>query len=288
MFTFVNLVFQVEIEGAAGDPFAFYRFKGVFPESFLRSARRLRDRDGYGTVFAQALTPDPLALKRFQKPPLPFSFRLPALPRDDKGKYCCEISLSLAGSAVNHLESFIGAVKSSLQTIASEEGFSASVIALQTLGPDRSRTPLSQDLCELALLSDKDFNALIPGEINELAVKLLTPLTLVHDGRSLTRLDFSSFIRPLMRRVSSLAYYYSGSELEVDFRELAERSIDVTTVATRLTRERRQGAGWGILGEVVFSGPIQRYLQIMLIGEQFNLGKGASYGMGAFSLGLSI
>src|SRR5512138_3515897 len=145
MFTFVTLVFKVEIDGRDCDPFAMYRFRGLFPDAFRASSIRLRDADGYSELFSQTLTPDPSALKRFQKPPLPFAFRLPQLPCKNTGSSNIEITLSLAGSAVNHLNSFVVAVEETLKQIASEQQIYISVSSVSTLGPGRTCTILGPD-----------------------------------------------------------------------------------------------------------------------------------------------
>ena len=52
-------------------------------------------------------------------------------------------------------------------------------------------------------------------------------MRIMAEGRPLREFSFSPFIRALFRRVSAMAYYYGGSEAELDFKWLAERSRSV-------------------------------------------------------------
>ena len=115
-------------------------------------------------------------------------------------------------------------------------------------------------------------------------VRIVSPLRIMEEGRPVRSLSFSTLIRSLMRRISSIAYYYGGCEPELDYPWLAELSRTVTTVASALDWvEWRRNLG-GLVGQVTFAGPLGEFLPFLVLGEVFHAGKGAAYGLGEFRL----
>src|SRR6185369_17991609 len=100
-------------------PQALFAIRQRFPTAF-RHAVGCLTRDGgcnggascpCRTRFDQNLTPDPSALRRYQKPPLPFAFRIPLLPEKSVQGTSVELSLVITGEAINHLDHFLKAVR---------------------------------------------------------------------------------------------------------------------------------------------------------------------------------
>jgi hypothetical protein len=122
-----------------------------------------------------------------------------------------------------------------------------------------------------------------------LALSLVTPLRLMHEGRPLRQLSFSTLVRALMRRVSSLAYYYGGIELDYDYKWLTRESeqVDSDTAGLQWGEWGKGSAGGrasGLLGRAIFRGDLTDFQPFLLLGEHVHLGKGAAYGLGAYRI----
>jgi len=244
----------------------------------------------YEQLFGQALSPDPAAVRRFQKPPLPFVFDFPLLSSAHVFGNDADISLMLAGSAVNSLSLFIAAVRSTLarcEAIAHTRITLRQILSCGVNGTVASL--LDSDGClltdGLTLLSPDSFPCPVSVDgLSDVTVVLLTPLRLLREGRPVRRLTFGDFVRPLMRRYSSLAYYYCGFESDADYKWLAEESGDVRVGYSAVQWEEWPGLQGGLTGEVRFSALSADLYPFLQFGEYFHLGKGAVYGMGRYLL----
>lgn len=137
----------------------------------------------------------------------------------------------------------------------------------------------------LAVLSSNDLlgNRLWNGSC--LQIKLTSPLRVIKDGRILANFDFSRFSRSLLRRVSSLAYYYGACEFTCDFKELSRQAEAVicTDDHFRLTTDGSRRVA-GLVGCGTFQGDFSGLLPFLAAGSYVHVGKGASFGMGAYEL----
>jgi hypothetical protein len=193
-----------------------------------------------------------------------------------------EVVLSIAGDAVNDIDCYIGAVKRVFSAIGLEHGISTKIRQISTIAADGASNEIGTDnRCEVTLISGDD---MLPPlwPVSAIDLDFVSPLRLLREGETLRRLTFSDYIRPLMRRVSALAYYYCGMEFDLDFQRLANDSQNVSSNDKALVWVKEVGTASGIQGRVRFNGDLQEYLRFMVLGERFNLGKGAAYGMGAY------
>jgi hypothetical protein len=105
------------------------------------------------------------------------------------------------------------------------------------------------------------------------------------DGRLLDRFDFSRFARSLLRRVSSLAYYYGACECTTDFKELSCQVETVTCLENNFHLQAGAGRKMpGIVGHGRFQGDFNGLMPYLVHGTYVHAGKGASFGMGAYEL----
>jgi len=102
MFSFAKLIFRVTLAGTS-DRYLLFSFRRIFRDEFMRTCDERGEQLTYEQLFGQALSPDPAAVRRFQKPPLPFVFDFPVLASPHALGNDTEITLMLAGSAVNSL-----------------------------------------------------------------------------------------------------------------------------------------------------------------------------------------
>ena len=285
---YVKIFFTFTLDEDLDDPYALYACRSSFDAAF-RGALSCRRPDCAGCArrgscpcpanFGQALAGDPDAVRRHQKPPLPFVFRFPELLPLPNGGASFECSLTLFGSAVHHLASFLDAVKLLL------DGMQATLGKVEAECPGGAREPIAAGLHPaLPLLSALDPTGAGPLLPDRVTVRFITPLKLTHEGRLLRRFSFSELARVLMRRVSSLAYYYGGTELPLDYRWLSLASKAVRTLDTNCRLESWSGRPAGLVGSASFVGDLEPFHLLLQLGSATHLGKGASFGFGAYLL----
>ncbi len=290
-FTFTRLVCTLRLESDGTDLDPFLRLKGLYPELFRMEAGCRGPacpgcRDGscaWHRAFARELSSDPSAVKRFQKPSLPFVFELPPVPRSPNRGSELPVGLLLAGTAVNSLPLFLAAFRRAVSMLAGS-GFAATLVSVATLDAAGRPVPLVLDDPAapqgIILLTPDDLLAGRTLSADRVTVTFATPLRIVRDGRPLREIAFSDLVRGLLRRVSSLAYYYADAELSLDYRWLSERSAEVVTVSAAFRWTERSGGWSGVTGRAEYGGELGEFLPLLLLGELFHLGKGAGWGQG--------
>lgn len=287
---YVKLFFTFQLESPSVDPFALFAIRADFDHAFRRvlSCRRL-DCNGclslrncpYPANFGQAIAKDPEAVRRHQKPPLPFVFQFPVLPAPASRGAAFDCALTLFGSAVHEAGRYIKAVELVMG------GVPAALIRVEALCPGGGRSAVEVTAGAtpaLPLLGAHDPS--LPGPLapDAVGLSLRTPLKLMHDGRVLKDLTFAPFARALMRRVSSLAYYYEGLELDLDYRWLSQKSESIGTVSSDCRFVSWGGRPAGIVGSFRFHGDLEPFHLLLKVGEETHLGKNASFGYGCYRL----
>ena len=115
----VKLVFTLRLQHDVTDPFALFGIRPYFEEAF-RAVAQCRGDSGrcsggdscsYHRTFSQALSADAGAIKRYQKPSLPFVFQVPVLSPPHHAGATVELGLVLAGTAINLLADYVAAVE---------------------------------------------------------------------------------------------------------------------------------------------------------------------------------
>jgi hypothetical protein len=287
----VHLVITLDHAGGVSPPVLF-GLKKLFPAAFRRAVGCATVTGACGAgpgcpcnaTFGQRLTPDPAALRRYQKPPLPFAFQIPAT---GEGAPWC-LTLTLFGEATSQLETYLKA----LELLFPEQGqgnpWRVRLLRIEAIAGDGVPTVLPRggrpEFSSLPLLSFEELFSTGLAATDTVTLELLTPLRLLHQGMPLRDLPFSALAGVLFRRVSSLAYYYGGLELPHDFKWLAQLSRGITCRNNRLVWVNRGGGVQGLEGRVTYQGELEEFLPFLALGRRLNLGKGATYGMGCYRL----
>jgi len=285
---YVKLYFSFTLNEDLADPYALYACRPDFDAAFRRALSCRRPDCAvcpsgpacpYPANFGQSLSRDPDAVRRHQKPPLPFVFQFPPLLPLPNGGGSFECSLTLFGSAVHHLVVYLAAVQLLL------DGMQATRTKVEAECPGGGREAVAAgNHPALPLLSALDPTGAGPLSPEQVAVRFVTPLKLTHEGRLLRRFSFAELARVLMRRVSSLAYYYEGVELPLDYRWLSLASEKVQTLDSACSLESWNGRPAGLVGTVRFGGDLEPFHLLLQLGAATHLGKGASFGFGAYRL----
>jgi CRISPR-associated endoribonuclease Cas6 len=238
----------------------------------------------WNLVFGQNLSSDPSALKRFQKPPLPFMFTFPSLHDPADGSTVIECGLVVIGQAIPCLDLLLEGFREILLPLAAE------VLLVGTRDYQGIVHPLGDGIGinypeNLVVLSINDLSDARVWAESCLHIRLITPLRLFEDGRLLGHFNFSRFARSLLRRVSSLAYYYGAYEFACDYKELSRQADAVICTDNhfvRATERSRKTAG--LMGDGRFRGDFGGLLPFLVAGLYIHAGKGSSFGMGAYEL----
>lgn len=299
-FNLLRLIFTLRLDTEQYEPYGLYGIKRVFPEAFRKTIScSLSECSNcpqmftcpYWEIFSQALSNDPVVLKRHQKPPLPFVFDIPEVPVPARRGTKLQLNLTIVGSAIYHVNNFVEAVRLVFLSAGRDSLPRAAIIDISMADYSGNQLRYTADtgnsdmIGQMSLLAAADIadNPLISPDM--LNIDILTPIQLMHDKRPLRQLSFSSLCRGLFRRISALTATYEGSELAADYRWLAEQSRTVITVVDEsYWVEWGRGRG-GLIGRVEFTGAIEQFRLFLRLGEYLHVGKGAAYGMGQYTIG---
>lgn len=238
------------------------------------------------SVFGQELSTDPDVIRRHQKPPLPFAFSF----QPHVEACLLECRLVVIGRAIQTLEMLLQGFTEILAGLTGR--VQGKIVAVATRSNQGDALPLGDGACishpeNLMVLSAADMLEKNDWGNRHVAIRVSSPLRIVMDGRPNRTFDFSLFLRSIIRRVSALSSYYGDCELDCDFRYLSILSENIDSVAKSFTYDHMPGGSRrlaGVVGEGHFSGKLDEVMPFLIIGTYVNVGKGASFGMGHYSL----
>lgn len=296
---FIHLLFTLKLETDSADRYALFGMRPHFEAAFREVAGcgigpdrpcRGGEECPFHQTFSQHLSADPAALRRYQKPALPFAFQVPVLPSPKSRGITVELGLVLAGSAVNLVAEYITALEAMLQGPGFGRRLAASLVKTESVGYDGSRRLIMAPGKELArgLVATLSLDGLRESAVlapDIVTVSVVTPMQIMSAGRPLRQFSFSPFIRALFRRVSAMAYYYGGSETGLDYKWLAEQSLLVECTDSDFRWVDWGGKLGGIVGSGTFRGDLTDFHPFLCAGEYLQVGKGASFGLGRYLLG---
>jgi hypothetical protein len=248
---------------------------------------------GWYLVFGQKLATDPSALKRYQKPPLPFVFSFPLLTNTSPHLKEIECGLVVVGSAIPYLEMLLqgfadllsgspGGVMAHIRQVVCLD-YQGSVLhsaRVPVVIPSGKLTPDNLVIASTeGLLESSNWSS------SGLHLRMKSPLRLLEDGHLLKRFHFGLFARSVMRRVSSLTYYYGEGEFDCDFKELSRNIDDVSCTMERYSLHQAGNRNLtGIIGYGRYSGDFCQIVPFIIIGSYVHTGKGSTFGMGAYEV----
>ncbi|HEY6874032.1 MAG TPA: CRISPR system precrRNA processing endoribonuclease RAMP protein Cas6 [Geobacteraceae bacterium] len=293
----IRLIVTLRLEADIADRYALFGMRPYFEEAFRQAAACggsagpcTRGADcPYHQTFSQQLSADPAALRRYQKPSLPFVFHIPPIPEPPNRGNTLELELILAGSAANFVSCYIAALAEMLMLPGLRRRVPAILTKVESEGYDGCRTlvmapgkdPATDRLTTLSLRGLLDGSVLAPDRVT---IAFVTPLLILHEGKPLREFSFSPFMRALFRRVSAMAYYYGGAETALDYKWLAGQSLAVECIGADF-RWVEWGRKWyGVIGRGTFRGDLADFHPFLLAGELLHAGKGAAFGQGRFIL----
>lgn len=250
----------------------------------------------YAYIFETAPAADAERLKSYDDVPRPFMF-FPKLK--DKTNYASReelsIELRLFGKANDYLTYF---VLSFVQMGERGLGYQRKSFQLKKVCCYDPFTKIEQ------LVFDGEKNKVykthhvlhgqrlwenVPREAEKVRIGLRTPLRIKENGKLVTTIDFHRLARSLLRRASSLMHFHHGTNLEINYTGLAEKSRSIKRVKD-LTEwyeierfSQRQGGKMkmgGVIGEVTYEGELGEFLPLLEFGRWAGVGKGSVFGLG--------
>jgi len=235
--------------------------------------------------FGQLLSSNREAVRRYQKPPLPFVFDIPVLDKPNPPEI--ELGLVLVGTAMNDLTTYIAALQRLFD--GSRRGLSGfELVSIESKSGMGDRKLLFKsdgfiDLSLLSLISAEDIKDAFKIT-RDISFNFITPVRILHNGRALQKgVPFNILMGGLFRRISSLAFYYS-KEMDEDFKWLVKQSQDIELIESDLLWENFGGSFQGLTGKMRFEGDLTDFMPFIKLGELLHMGKGATYGMGQYFL----
>ncbi|HEX8960739.1 MAG TPA: CRISPR system precrRNA processing endoribonuclease RAMP protein Cas6 [Geobacteraceae bacterium] len=289
---FVRLIATLRLENDNVDRYVLFDLRPYFEEAF-RQAAGCGGEGGscdcsYHQAFSQPLSVDPAALKRYQKPSLPFAFSVSPLPEPPNRMATVELGLTLVGPAVNFVATYVDALNGMLASPDLHRRCAASLMKVESAGCDGCRSLVFAPkegvaldrLSSLSLQGLREASVLAPDTVT---LAIATPMLILSEGRSLREFSFSSFMRALFRRVSSMAYYY-GTEEDIDYKWLAGQSREVECAHADFRWVEWGRKLYGVVGTGTFRGDLTDFHPFLLAGEYLQVGKGAPFGHGRFML----
>lgn len=267
--------------------------KGLICTECHEDCDRCPSRSGckWHTVFGQQLDHKVFSSKkRFQKPALPFAFSVHQdVSQANDGNFL-ELRLVVIGRGITALDMLLkGFVllleqdaiplpRGSIKGIYSRD-FQGVKHCLQTGGAS-----IEPEQFEYTLVASDWITDIWLGDTDTVSVTLCSPLQLAAEGRLVRQFNFGLFARTVMRRLSSLAYYYGDYEFDVDYRQLSARLDDVECVREKFyyVSPDRPSRYAGVIGSGGFSGQLAGILPFLKLGSYLNVGKLCSFGLGHY------
>lgn len=283
----VHIVYELRTD----EPLAFLphlydavrRFENYFITAVPRSTGREEgEYSPHSSVFGQILSTDPDVVRRHQKPPLPFAFRISEAADIASG---FELAVVVAGSAIQHISIFLGAIALMLDSVGEESGVEVAVSERWSVDYQGGYHELHSDSHPLIILSALEIIK-ASRQSGSVGIIIETPLRLLRGGVIVPSFDFGLLVRAQLRRCSSFFAYYGEGELELDYRALSAAADKVSVITDsfdfRKPKRAPRGALAGIVGRGEFTDIADGVMPLLTLGSYLNAGKGAAFGMGAY------
>lgn len=257
----------------------------------------LRSRCAFPYVFDTPVPEDAIRMRKYLAAPHPFVF-LP--PLEEKTLYkpgeALTFGLTLIGKGAEFLPYFIY----TFERLGEKRGLGKgrgrfAVESVTWLSPEGEEVQIYNGAEKMLRntfrpLTIQDFSSL---HFELVTLNFLTPTRLVYAEALTQTPEFHMLIRTLLRRLSNLAYFHCGTELDLDFRRLITAAEQIETVHSDMRwydwerysarQDTRMKLG-GFIGNVTYQGDLQPFLPLLRLGELVHVGKGTSFGLGKYTM----
>ena len=143
-----------------------------------------------------------------------------------------------------------------------------------------------------AVCTGKDIEeAVAKCRTDAVTIDFVSITRLKYQGSYVTTPFFHVVIRNLLRRISTLAYFYQSTEMDIDFKGLVKISEkisheDISIRWNDFQRYSGRTKGFmdfsGLTGSIRYIGDLKPFLPLLVYGSFVNVGKGATFGLGQY------
>jgi CRISPR-associated endoribonuclease Cas6 len=130
---------------------------------------------------------------------------------------------------------------------------------------------------------------------NTINIKFLSPTRIKVNGKYDYDLNFVTFIRSLLRRITAINFFYLEKELDIDYKKILLESQRIKTKNKDLkyvpmerysTRQKQVMDLGGIVGEIEYEGQLKSFVPLIKIGEYTHIGKNTTFGLGKYEINI--
>ena len=248
-------------------------------------------------LFQPALSDDPVARRKFQKPAPAYVVTMPIMQEKlfDAGE-TLQLEVLFLGIGISLIHAFLrNLIQLGRLGLAAGEGrFAVTEVFSWEPGQSEGLAWQENQPPEALLCSVLPLTWLLQTEriARNLVIKFITPTRLMVDGKPLRKPRFKQVFPFMLRRTTSMLYAHSGIELLDDPAYLLEQVNELHVVETKLHWQDwrplagRQGMNvGGFLGEMTLRGQaLEEVYWVFAVASLLGIGKAATYGAGRFLL----
>jgi CRISPR/Cas system endoribonuclease Cas6 (RAMP superfamily) len=283
-------------------PYKGSTFRGVFGRALKAVTCALRREDCttcllrqqcvYAKVF-EVLASDE---RGRPSPPHPFVIEPPiTLQTHFTAGEAFDFSLLLFGRANQYLPYFVYAFEQ-MGEIGVGRHVRGKRAQFQLLEVINSETDVIYKAEDQSLLHSKPVNLLLeeiePGDLQEVTVRLITPLRLKYQEHLHSELPFHILIRAVLRRIAVLNKWFGNGEPQMDYKGLVARAHNVETLESTIRwfdwerysfRQKSRMDLGGMVGRATYRGngaTLQEFLPLLRYAEIVHIGKASTFGLG--------
>jgi hypothetical protein len=281
----------------------------VRPSGRLCQRCELPDLCPYAYLFEGHPRSDREVLRGANRIPPPYTLEPPLDWRQElEASELLTFHLLLFGNAIRYFPYLLAAFRELERCGLGERRIPCRLVDARALPPSGEKVPL-YDAAAGRLLgnqpsppSARDWLVGMPSATPTLTLHFLTLTRLKYKGRFLEEAPpFHVVVRTLLRRVSSLSYFYGGQRWETDYRGWIEKAKQVEMTEAHVswvdwerysTRQQQRMNLGGLVGQVTYRGDastglstgLTPFLPLLRLGELVHVGKGAVFGNGQYRM----
>lgn len=137
--------------------------------------------------------------------------------------------------------------------------------------------------------------AFVPEEkhVRRIRIEFKTPVKIVKEGGVALNISFRDFLKALLWRYTLINAWHSDEGDVVSYKVLINKAADINTISRSLkkveirrysTRQKHTISMWGLTGDIVFDGPLEKFYNLLKLGEIIHLGHNTSFGFGKYAV----
>ncbi len=256
----------------------------------------------YGYVFETAPPPDAKALSLNSQVPRPYIIEA---PRDRREMILpgeqLSFGLTLVGYGMNLFPHFLAVFRElGWQGLGRTRG-RYELLAIDAVSPYEGKVqPVYRQnnsqvaITDLVLTGNTFMTGAAQLPTDQITLEFFTPVRLKHKGQMIRHgPSFQTLVKSLLSRTSSLSLFHCDQQVEVDFRGLIDQAAQVEIKESRTRwekavhfsgRQQQKILQDGLIGRVTYTGNLQPYLPLLLLGELIHVGKGTVRGNGQYQI----